>query len=111
MMFCECGQLPHFLTCTEKLQEWNQPRPKKLQHIPITDMEAQRRELVQGKCFTPRPVPGLYDPRPPHLRSADPEALRMDILGMDKPCVLLQLLTPSVDKIEHDHTYGIRNFY
>ena len=25
---------------------------------------------------------------------------------MDKPCVLLQLLTPSVDKIEHDHTYA-----
>ena len=24
---------------------------------------------------------------------------------MDKPCVLLQLLTPSVDKIEHDHMY------
>ena len=22
-----------------------------LQHIPVTDMEAQRRELVQGKCF------------------------------------------------------------
>ena len=109
MLFCECGQLPDFLTCTEKLQEWNQPRPKKLQHIPVTDMEARRRELVQGKCFAPRPVPGVYDPRPPHLRSADPEALeqlRMDILGMDKSCVLLQLLTPSVDKIEHDHMYA-----
>ena len=52
MLFCECGQLPHFLTCTETLQEWNQPRPKKL-HMPVTDMEARRRELVQGKCLTP----------------------------------------------------------
>ena len=28
--FCYFGQVPEFLTCTDKLQQWNRPRPKSL---------------------------------------------------------------------------------
>ena len=28
--FCRFGQVPEFLTCTDKLQQWNRPRPKSL---------------------------------------------------------------------------------
>ena len=91
MLFCECGQLLHFLTYIKKLQEWNQPRLKR---------------PAQGKCFTSCPVPG-YDPCPPHLQSADPEALEwMFWEWTSHMFYCMQLLTPSVDKIEHDHMYA-----
>ena len=32
--FCSSGQLPDFITCTDTLQAWNKPCPKK--HDPIT---------------------------------------------------------------------------
>ena len=33
--FCKSGQLPDFLTGTQRLQEWNKPRPRKIDPIPV----------------------------------------------------------------------------
>ena len=38
--FCEHGLLPYFLTCTDKLGEWNKPRSKKVDPIPVSDLQA-----------------------------------------------------------------------
>ncbi len=36
--FSRLGKLPNFLTCTDKLQEWNRPRPEKLAVIPVSNL-------------------------------------------------------------------------
>ena len=40
--FCEHGVLPHFLTCTDKLSKWNRPRSKKVDPIPVSDVQAHQ---------------------------------------------------------------------
>ena len=51
----------------------------------------------------------VYDPRPPHLRRADSSALenllRCELLRIDKPCALLNVIAPSTEKIALDHNY------
>ena len=55
--FSRYGRMPDFLTCTEKLQSWNQPCPKKLDVIPVADLSLRKdkilrrekkRSLIQG---------------------------------------------------------------
>ena len=36
--FCEEGSFPKFLTCTQKLQEWNWSRPRKVVPIPVLNI-------------------------------------------------------------------------
>ena len=36
--FSRKRQLPSYLTCTDRLQTWNQPRPRKLQPIPVESL-------------------------------------------------------------------------
>ena len=36
--FSHFGRVPEFLTSAEKLQEWNQPQPKKLEIIPVAEL-------------------------------------------------------------------------
>ena len=59
--FCQRGQLPDFVTSTEKLQQWNRPRPKKLEAMPITELGA-RRQVILKKARRQRPISTLYDP-------------------------------------------------
>ena len=35
--FCTLGKISDFLSCTNKLQAWNRPKPKKVNPIPMTD--------------------------------------------------------------------------
>ena len=44
--FCSSGSLPDFLTCTEKLQAWNKPKPKKIEQIPVEDFCRQRAKIT-----------------------------------------------------------------
>jgi hypothetical protein len=41
------GRTPDFLTCTEKLQSWNQPHPKKLDAIPVADLSLRKNEILR----------------------------------------------------------------
>jgi len=43
--FCKVRCLPEYITCTEKLQEWNQPSGKCVESIPVEELGACRREL------------------------------------------------------------------
>ena len=103
--FCKSGHLPDFLTCTEQLQKWNQPRPRKVEVIPVSS----RKNKLLKKQEDSFPVPSCYDPRPISMRSSDPqliETLRVNLLAVDSHCALLQLLVPPVKVALHDHQYG-----
>ena len=103
--FCQCGQLSDFVTSTEKLKQWNRPRPKKLETMPITELGA-RRQVILKKARSQRPIPTLYDPRPFSIRETNLEQLRLDLLTYNHQCAMLQLLVPPISKVEHDHTYA-----
>ena len=40
--FCYCGQIPDFVTSTERLQEWNRPRARRLETMPVSELGARR---------------------------------------------------------------------
>ena len=108
--FARLKQLPSFQTSTERLQTWNQPRPRKFQPIPVESMRARMHEIMPPSI---RPlqqtrVASHFDPRPEGMRVLGPtasETLRCSLLGLNKPCGFLHVLVPDVVKIEHDHTY------
>ena len=39
------------MTCTEKLQEWNRPRPRKAEPIPVIELTSRRNEIKKGNQF------------------------------------------------------------
>ena len=41
------GKLLEFVTCTDRLQEWNKPRQKKVPIIPVHQLNARRCEILQ----------------------------------------------------------------
>ena len=106
--FCKSGQLPDFLTSTQHLQEWNKPRPRKIDPIPVLELTSRRKELLRAKG-SPRPIPTQYDPRPSSLRDPDPMRLgklRTDLLQLNRPSCLSQLLRAPVKVALHDHNYA-----
>ena len=44
--FYQCGKLPDFLVCAQKLQEWNKPRAKRVDPIPVENLGARRQEIA-----------------------------------------------------------------
>ena len=60
--FCTSGKFPDFLTCTDKLQAWNKPKPKKVDPIPVTHFTKRKIEIT--KKFEKRQCITEYDPRP-----------------------------------------------
>ena len=56
MEFCKSGNLPDFLTCTERLQEWNKPRAHKIEPIPVLELTSRREKILHTK-ESPRPIP------------------------------------------------------
>ena len=71
--FSRLGKLPEFLTATEKLQEWNRPRPKTLTMIPVADLAARSSDILlrEGKGSSL----STFDPRQPHHRMLGTAAL------------------------------------
>ena len=105
--FSRLRQLPDFSTCTDRLQTWNQPRPRKLLPIPVEDMRTRKHEIKTPKIRSAQQSRTVseFDPRPEATDPTALENLRCRLLQLDKPCSFTQLLIPSVDKIEHDHSY------
>lgn len=106
--FCKSGQIPEFLSCTELLQQWNRPRLKKVEVIPVDEICARRESIVSKNEQNPTQQI-KYNPIPLSLRSqsvgsADrlTEKLRADMLRFNPTCGLLQLL---VEVAMHDHEY------
>ena len=110
MEFCTSGHLPDFLTSTQKLKEWNRPRQRRVEAIPVLDLNACKHQITKKDTgSTYHPIPSQYDPRPLSLRSpinsTTVENLRTDLLECNPSCALLQVIVPSVDKVKHDHCY------
>ena len=104
--------LPPFQTCTDRLQTWNQPRPKKLDPIPVEDLRQRKQELMPPKKKSSQltRVASVFDPRPPSFRSHVPEAseqLRCSLMALNRPCAFLHILVPDVGVINHDHSYSL----
>ena len=108
--FCKSGSVREFRTCTDKLQSWNKPSGRKVDVIPVEQLCARRSELSNK---THKSV--VYDPRPERFLEVLPtysvEQLRCDLLNdsCTTLCALLTVLVPSVQSIQHDHTYAIRD--
>lgn len=47
--YARFGRSTEYLTCTDKLQEWNRPRPKKVKILPVSDLTLRRNDILQGK--------------------------------------------------------------
>ena len=53
------------MTCTEKLQEWNRPRPRKAEPISVIELTSRRNEIKKKEIsFSFKE----YDPQPPALK-------------------------------------------
>ena len=95
--FTRIGKCPEYLTCTDKLQQWNKPRPKKIDILPVTDLTSIRDDILQ-KNIKDLPVV-RFDPRPPDYRQLTSEAIekfRCDLLSLNQPSAFLECLVPSV---------------
>ncbi len=110
--FGKCRQLPQLETCTDRLQTWNHPRPRKVQPVPVQQLRFQKLEYDRPSTSRVKPLSTVYDPRPPRYQHSDSEAVttlytKLESLG--KACGFLHLLGPVVDQAEsvrHDHTYA-----
>ena len=102
--FSRLKKIPDFLTCTDKLQQWNRPRPKKLEVIPVTSLSSRRRKIMNKKkslqicTFDPRPLEHRQ------IRSRGIEKLRCDLLQLNQSFAFSDVLVPLLDNITHDHT-------
>ena len=67
--FCRLGRTRGFLTCTDQLQSWNQPKPAKPVMIPVTELDSRRQELSALTLTSPPAFrkASIWDPRPMHL--------------------------------------------
>lgn len=105
--FCSLGQLTEFVTCTDVLQQWNKPCPKKQDPITVDELKSRRQEILNQNTKS-QLIPTIYDPRPLSMRVVDHkclEQLRLNLLSIDHNCAILQQLIPSCDYLKHDHTY------
>ena len=82
--FCKSGQVSDFLICTEKLQEWNVPRHRKVAIIPVLELGSCKEEILKKEMLTRCPVLLQYDPCP-SMQSPDTALLEIE-LGIDNEC-------------------------
>ena len=105
--FCHYKCLPEYHTSTEILQQWNRPRQRHVDIVPVDELGSRRRSLTSSVRSYGSGV--VFDPRPTSLRDLNPlvalEKLRCDLLSLNQPCGLLNIIIPSVTKINHDHSY------
>ena len=110
--FCRLKQIPAHKSCTDQLQVWNQPRPKKLNPVPVQELKFQKLKYGEEVVPSPKPLSSVYDPRPLKYRARDEEAIQQlhtDLKDAGKPCCFLHILGPVVEKaasVRHDHTYA-----
>ena len=109
--FGRLKEIPGYRTCTDQLQVWNRPRPKRLNPVPAQELKFQKLKYDRELLPSPKPLSTLYDPRPVRYRIPDEDAVRQlytDLREAGKPCCFLHILGPVVEKadsVRHDHTY------
>ena len=106
--FSNSGELPHFLTCTDKLQAWSSPKPKKVEHIPVESFSKRKDEIM--KVSDSKQYFVDYDPRPPSIKVNNQlllENLKISLLQSTNNHAFLQLLIAPFSIAMHDHTYAL----
>ena len=111
--FCKRRQLPQLETCTERLQTWNHPRPRRVKPVPVQQLKFQKLEFDRQSTTCVKPLSAAYDPRPPLYQHDDDskavKTLYNKLEGLGKACGFVHLLRPVVDQtefIQHNHTYA-----
>ena len=110
--FTKIKRVPDFQTCTDGLQTWNQPQPRKLDPIPVDNLHMRKKELMPPKTWSSQLTheASVFDPRPPSLRLPDPRAskwLRCSLMALNQPCAFLHILVPDAQIIKHYHCYSL----
>ena len=104
--FCRLKALPDFVTPTERLQEWNRPRPRKAEAIPVIELSTRTNEIKKKEVnFSFKD----YNPQSPSLKIDQPqlvENMRIALLKK-KSAAFSQLLIAPVSIALKDHTYCI----
>ena len=64
--FARVRKLPELLTCTDRLQSWNQPRSRKLKPVPIEMLSHRKKHLSDENRKVKRTLrtASTFDPRP-----------------------------------------------
>ncbi len=81
-----------YTACTSKLQEWNQPRKRKLDAEIVGDIKFVKLEHGKVKREATRP---WYDPRPPFLQRTTSQEIsnfKKDLGSLKTPCAFLHVL-------------------
>ena len=111
--FCSSGHIPGFLTCTERLQEWNKPRARRVEVIPVSELTSRRLQILKKDSLGSSQSAANYDPRSISMRSVDPsleENLRVDLVNAKgHTSVFTQILVPLVSVALHDHQYTTKS--
>ena len=81
-------------------------KPKKLQPLPVAELRTRKEDLLPPSKHSLDHSRAQFDPRPTKYRKVDTETLRCQLLQLNTPCAMTQLLIPSIGKICHDHTYS-----
>ena len=110
--FSRLRRLPEFRTSTDKLQTWNQPRPRKLDPIPVETLHTRKQEFMPPTKWSAQltRVASVSDPCPESLRTPAThklEQLRCSLLALNKPCAFLHILVPDVKTVQHDQSYSL----
>ena len=101
--FCRLRSLPDFVSCTEKLQEWNHPRPRKAEAIPVIELNTQRNEIKKKEVSLSFKE---YNPQPLGLKVDQPQLVEnMRVTLLEQKSAFSQLLMAPVSIALKDHTY------
>ena len=93
--FVRLGFTRPFLSCTSRLQMWNQPQQKKLDSKNIYEISFERAEYGKVKKAHPEPFPQNYYAIPvKHRREQLDATLKLANLskGLSKPCPFVKVL-------------------
>ena len=96
--FVRLGFTRPFLSCTSRLQMWNEPRQKKLEKLDsknIYEISFERAEYGKVKKAHPKPFPQNYNAIPvKHRREQLDATLKLANLskGLSKPCAFVKVL-------------------
>ena len=93
--FVRLGFTRPFLSCTSRLQTWNQPRQKKLDPKTIYEISFERAEYGKVKKPHSKPFPQDYNAIPlKHRREQSDSNKKLSELckGLSKPCGFLKVL-------------------
>ena len=96
--FVRLGFTRPFLSCTSRLQTWNQPRQKKLHSKNIYEISFERAEYGKVRKSHLKPFPQKYNAiSPKHHQEQFDGTLKLSNLckGLSKPCGFLKVLNTS----------------